>query len=149
MILRLALLFLLVTNIHGGPVPPLSEFIAVNHGAPVDFKMFDTISAATAANFLLSGINVFLILWIPFLLPPSCVESRLAMLSTSLVVEISIIANSFTNASTSEEMIKVRVPVLPVCFKSNVLSLVLTCFQYVTQLIGHYLRVVTEGCVVN
>ena len=66
--MRLALLFLLVTNIHRGPVPPLSEFIAINHGTPVDFKMFNTINAAT----------------------------------------------SFTNASTSEEMIKVRVPVLPV-----------------------------------
>ena len=115
MILRLALLFLLVTNIHGGPVPPLSEFIAVNNGTPVDFKMFDTINAATATNFLLSGINV-LLSWMSFLLPPYCVEGRLAVQLTSFVVQIGVINNSFTDASTSEEMIKVMVPVLTVCF---------------------------------
>ena len=113
MSIRLALLFLLMTNIHGGPVPPLSEFIAVDHGTPVDFEMFNTINTATAANYLVSGINV-LISWISFLLPTSCVEGRLAVLLTSFVVKIGIINNSFTNASTSEEMIKVRVPVLPV-----------------------------------
>ena len=116
MSIRLALLFLLMTNIHGGPVPPLSEFIAVDHGTPVDFEMFNTINTATAANYLVSGINV-LISWISFLLPPSCVEGRFAMLLTSLVVQMDNvveISNLFTSASTSEEMIKVRVPVLPV-----------------------------------
>ena len=121
MSIRLALLFLLMTNIHGGPVPPLSQFIDVNHESPV---MVNTINTAIPVNFFVSGITV-LISWISFLIPPSHVQGRLAVLLTSFVVKMGIVNSSFTNASTSEEMIRVRLPVLPVCFK----SIVLRCFQ--------------------
>ena len=130
---KIALLFLLMTNVHGGPVPPLSQFIDVNHESPV---MVNTINTAIPVNFFVSGITV-LISWISFLIPPSHVQGRLAVLLTSFVVKMGIVNSSFTNASTSEEIIKVRVPVLPLCFRRNVFK----CFNYVTQFIGRYLSI--------
>ena len=107
MSLRLAVLVLLATNVHGGPVPPLSESIAANHGTPVDINTVNMVNTAAAVNALSAGINV-LISWISFLIPPSNVKGRLAVLMTSFVVKMNIINNSITMAPTTEETVKVR-----------------------------------------
>ena len=104
---RYVLIVLLLTNlIQGGPVPAPPELLPVNHGANLSFNMFDTVNTATALNFLVSGINV-LISWVSFLVPPSKMKGRLAVLITSFTVKMSIINNAFTIASTSDKLIEV------------------------------------------
>ena len=109
MSLSCVLIVLLLTNlIHGGPVPVPAppELLPVNHGRTLSSNMFDTVNTATAVNFLVSGINV-LISWVSFLVPPSKMKGRLAVLITSFTVKMSIINNAFTIASTSDKLIEV------------------------------------------
>ena len=104
---RCVLIFLLSTySIHGGPVPAPPELLPANHGTTLSFNMFDTVNTSTAVNVLVSGINV-LISWASFLVPPSKMKGRLAVLMTSFTVKMSIINNAFTNASTSNKTIEV------------------------------------------
>ena len=104
---RYVLIVLLLTNlIQGGPVPAPPELLPVNHGTTLSFNMLDTVNTSTAVNFLVSGINV-LISWVSFLVPPSKMKGRLAVLMTSFTVKMSIINNAFTTASTSDKTIEV------------------------------------------
>ena len=102
MSLRFALIVLLVTEIHGRPIPAPSELIAVNDGATlVDLNTINTVNTAAVVNSIASGINV-LLAWISFLIPPSKMRVRLTVLLHSFVVKMIILNNAFTGTPTSE-----------------------------------------------
>ena len=102
MSIKLALLLLFVTNIHGRPIPAPSELIAVNDGATlVDLNTINTVNTAAVVNSIVSGINV-LLTWISFLIPHSKMRIRLAVLLHSFVLKMVILNNAFTTTPTSE-----------------------------------------------
>ena len=87
---RLAFIVLLATDPPVGLAHPLSKFInedieLVNHVTQVDYKT-------------LAFANAFvLVSWISFLIPPFCIEGRLAVLMTSLLVEANIHNNTYSD----------------------------------------------------
>ena len=99
--LKLAIVFLLATRIHGGLVPAQSEF------TPADFNTVKTVNTATVVSSLVSGINVLISL-MSFFIPPSNTKGRIVVLMTSLLVNMSIVTNTLINASV--ETIKVTQP---------------------------------------
>ena len=84
---RLVFIVLLATNSQVGQVNPLSklmneDFVPVNQETQVKYETF-------------TFANVFvLVSWISFLIPPFCIEGRLAVLMTSLLVEANIYNNT-------------------------------------------------------
>ena len=102
MSLRIAMIVLLLTIIHGGPIPAPSELMVVNHGATlVDPKTVNTVNTAAVVNSIVSGINV-LFTWISFLIPRSKMRIRLTVLLHSFAVKMIILNNAFTGTPASE-----------------------------------------------
>ena len=88
---RLAFIFLLSTNPQVGHAHPLSKLIddkivPENHVTQVNYETF-----AFASVFVLVS-------WISLLIPPFCIEGRLAVLMASLLAE----ANISNNAHSQE-----------------------------------------------
>ena len=90
MSLRLAFIFLLATNPPVGLAHPLSKFINEDI-EPVKIVTLVDHKTLTIANAFV------LVSWISFLIPPFCIEGRLAVLMTSLLVEANIHNNTYSD----------------------------------------------------